>query len=671
MWIPLGLIGTFLLIQSSSAGGPIPQEEFDARKQEMIQQDRLMWAWLENCDKNFNHYNDLIWTRFIEVWQYKYAERSKRQAQPLMARARYQYEQCFTPNQIEQIDTFFRGQYSTGMHGVPSPWVANASANQQMNAMSVMYLVGEQNRDYTSFYDGEHASWLFTDFCYQDRCYSFGNTYNTYEFARDWLYWTMDRYVDWNSYQEGMQEYPWEMDSRNYFVSQFKPLQMLRDLAANEEMARKADMLFTLLILNAKMDFSAGQWGGALGRNYPYQISDNFSIDFNWGMFGDWTAYKHTWANPGDSWTYAMHYDEQAVSLVNIKPYDPLLMEIGNVDWEADDYYHIHIEKNSDHTNWNWVGEEPNTIRDSANWNYVTKYYNLGGNRNQWALQIRPHSYDPYGGEKNWAFRFWTDDDYCTDENGEPLESCDDDENATHYMGGANIQYKNAIFILNSARRQVMAPDFYIESTENIGGWSFYRIETGDEINEGQPVEVVVAFKDNNQALEVCTVGVDYPSYEAFRDAILTNAWVDQNGFTTSKGDVISRDGVHDYGLINGEPIWGEYGFPIPDFPLITTYDQFGNKMISWDWDTKVLTLNHNGQSKSYDFKNWSMTGYVPPQCSGDVNEDGTKDISDLQELINQMDQGSSGDYCLDINADQEVNGWDVQSLVEKLLSGN
>jgi hypothetical protein len=39
MWIPLGLIGVFLLIQSSSAGSPIPQDEFEARKQEMIEQD--------------------------------------------------------------------------------------------------------------------------------------------------------------------------------------------------------------------------------------------------------------------------------------------------------------------------------------------------------------------------------------------------------------------------------------------------------------------------------------------------------------------------------------------------------------------------------------------------------------------------------------------------------
>jgi hypothetical protein len=461
------------------------------------------------------------------------------------------------------------------------------------------------------------------------------------------------------------------MDSRNYYVSQFKPMHMLRDFALDEEMARKADMMFTLLVLNAKMDFSAGQWGGSLGRNYPHHLGDNFSIDFTWGMFGDWTAYKYTWANPGDSWTYAMHYDEQAVSLVNIKPYDPLVMEIGNVDWEADDYYHIHIEKNADHTNWSWVGEQPNTIRDSANWNYVTKYYNMGGNRNQWALQVRPQSYDPYGGEKSWAFRFWSDDDYCTDENSQPLEGCGGDEDPMHYMGGPNIQYKNAIFILNSGRRQVMAPDFYIESTENKGGWTFYRIETGDELNDGQPVEVVVAIKDNNQALEVCTVGVDYPSYEAFKNAILTVAKLDQNSFTTSKGDVISRDGVYDYGLINGEPIWGEYGYPIPDFPLMTTYDQYGNKMISWDWDTKVLTLNHSGQSKSFDFKNWSMTGYVPSQCSGDVNKDGAKNVTDLQALINLMGQGSSGEYCLDINADQQVNARDLQSLVEKLLSGN
>lgn len=87
-WIPLALIGIMLLFQSSSAGAPIPQEEFEARKQEMIDQDTLIWAWLEKCDQDFDHYNDLIWTRFVQIWQYKYAERSKRQAQPLMARVR-------------------------------------------------------------------------------------------------------------------------------------------------------------------------------------------------------------------------------------------------------------------------------------------------------------------------------------------------------------------------------------------------------------------------------------------------------------------------------------------------------------------------------------------------------------------------------------------------------
>jgi hypothetical protein len=476
--------------------------------------------------------------------------------------------------------------------------------------------------------------------------------------------------VDWDTYQGEFKEYPWEMDSRNYFISQIKTMQLLRDLSQDEEMARKADMTFTLLVLNAKMDFSAGQWGGSIGRNYAHHFGDNLAIDFSWGMFGDWTGYKYRWANPGNGWDYPVLYDEQAVSLVTTKPYDPLLMEIGNVDWEEDDYYHIHIEKNAAHTQWNWVGEHPNMIRDSANWNYVTKYYNLGGNRTEWVLQVRLHSYDPYGGEKNWAFRFWTNSAYCKDENDVPLENCGQDDDSSHRMGGWNIQYKNAIFMLNSQERHIMAPDFYIESTEHSGRWTFYRIETGDEINDGQPVEVVVAIRDNNQALEVCTVGVDYPTFEAFKNAILTVAKLDQYSFTTSKGDVIARDEIYEYGLINGEPIWGEYGHPIPDFPVLTTYDQNGNKMISWDWDTKVLSLNHNGQSKAYDFKNWSMTGYVPPQCSGDVNMDGAKDVTDLQALINWIDQGQSGDHCLDINADQQVNGWDVQSLVEKLLSG-
>jgi len=128
------------------------------------------------------------------------------------------------------------------------------------------------------------------------------------------------------------------------------------------------------------------------------------------------------------------------------------------------------------------------------------------------------------------------------------------------------------------------------------------------------------------------------------------------------------------YGLINGEPVWGEYGYPIPDFPLLTTYDKDGNKMISWDWDTKRLTLSHGGQTKVYDYKNWTTSpgsDPTPEVCDSDVNDDGRVDVLDLQLLINCQDKIQPAGLCLDLNGDQRVDEQDIQSLIEEILIGD
>lgn len=639
------------------------QDDFQARKNQMLADDTLVWAWLEKCQTNFSYYNDLIWQHHDQIWNY-YATRSRRQGLVHMVRARYQYPNCFTQGQRDSIDQFLSDYFTGALYGTQGFWAGAASANQQISVLSSMYLYAERHPSAQVYYALNDQTRIWEDFTYEGRIYSRGNYYNLLAFSRDYLYFIFNKYVTKANYEEPW-DYTQEMDSRTYAISQMKAILMLRDLALDATMTKKSDMTFTHVVLNSKMDFSAKHWGGPLAtREYANNLTDNSSLDFSWGLFGDWTNYKYVWATAAKDgvgkWDYPVAYDSDSVALISPKSFDSLLLEIGNTDKEIDNSYsHLHIEKNSAHTKHVYVGNQ----RDSANWMYATKYYNLGGNRNEWSLQVRSKRLDPWGQERAYAFRFWVNNNYV-----------EGDSDPSHYMGKGNIQYKNAIFILNPETRRVMAPDWYIDSQSQSGGWTFYRINTGDEVNGGQNVEVIVAFKDDNRALEVGIVGVDYPSYEAFRSAVLTKASVSGNSFTTSKGDVISTDGSYNYGLINGRPIWEEYGSPVPDFPLLTTYDKNGNKMISWDWATKKLTLSRNGQTKVYNFSNWTTSDSPSPSQSpsstpspsipGDLDADGDVDIFDYNILVENFGASSCGNIA-DIDRNCRVDIFDYNILVE------
>ena len=100
--------------------------------------------------------------------------------------------------------------------------------------------------------------------------------------------------------------------------------------------------------------------------------------------------------------------------------------------------------------------------------------------------------------------------------------------------------------------------------------------------------------------LKVAVIGVDYPSFDAFKTAVSNNASLSSGVFTTSRGDVLQFSSSVSGGLVNGQPIWS---FPFERMEAETSL----GKLI--DWNSNEMTVSKNGLACSYDFNNWIYSG--------------------------------------------------------------
>ena len=169
---------------------------------------------------------------------------------------------------------------------------------------------------------------------------------------------------------------------------------------------------------------------------------------------------------------------------------------------------------------------------------------------------------------------------------------------------------------------------------------------------------VILSLDSGGSFLEVAIQGVDYPNMDAFKAAYV-------GGNTTSHGDVISRSQSTGEVTVNGSAV---YDYP---FDRLETLDYHGNYII--EWDQKVMTVSKHGRTCIYNFNTWTYQGDCgaappPPSCDPDINDDGSRNILDVQEMVNALLQGNHSNLCIDLNGDGGGSNEDLQFLIEILL---
>ncbi len=151
----------------------------------------------------------------------------------------------------------------------------SANGNQQIGVMAGVYL-------YTYYFDrnleltfngceGDSTDCRWPDFSYSGRSYIRGNKYNAYQFARDWLGYTLNKFYDTHYYDKYTRmAYYFEWDG-GYTHAYINALNNLYDLAEDPEIKTKAKMALDLFLLDALMDTNGMPYyisqGGARGRS--------------------------------------------------------------------------------------------------------------------------------------------------------------------------------------------------------------------------------------------------------------------------------------------------------------------------------------------------------------------------------------------------------------------
>jgi hypothetical protein len=473
-----------------------------------------------------------------------------------------QYGDQLTSEDREAIHQTFRNKVTDDYGIVSRMGAVGSSHSTQPQRTTEAYLYRSIHYPEATFTLENYESWTADCPGCSGTAYHVGNTYNTLQFTTDLLINGME---NWVSRGNG------EFDG-NYTQLITSTMLLLYDFAQDPVMRSRAKMVLDLMLLDQAMDYAAGQKGGALGRNYRLNVLDGRYLDYN--------VYELMGLGPDRYGSLGGH------AYVTTYRAPDLIQDLVHVEEESDDYWHIHRENNG----------IANLDGSTGKWTYVTPNYTLGmaqSSTQDWQLTIKTSN--------NSAFKMWID---RKEDSGDP--SGPEKEWSLGSTGA--IQYQNALFLYNSASHlHVVKEDQTFDEGENnlvdqqsgwlndyslaSSGWNFFR--------EGKTA-IAVQMTGSRSALEVVTIGVEYPSFDLFKSAVLANTSITGSSFTTSRGDVIQYSDGTPGGLVNGQPIWE---FP---FDRMETESSLG-KLI--DWGNAVMTVSKDGLMCTYDFMDWSYAG--------------------------------------------------------------
>jgi hypothetical protein len=387
--------------------------------------------------------------------------------------------------------------------------------------------------------------------------YIFGDgPYNAHELMRDWLMYRLDGWFVRSGSPYGMRE----LDSNNYHRHFANMLMLLAEFAPESDIRARAKMTADIAILDALMDFSANGWGGTIGRT-DYKHMDRspvFPHRVLFGISGD--------EGGDDKWDISAGY------AVNHVPSN-LLLALSRFE----EGWRFHMEYN----------QRLNNAEGKGKWNYLTNDYNMGssvGQRNQgWSAVVR-------GPGETSFIRFFINAD----------SSAPADNQETSYQGDKGYQFRNAMFV-NLGK----TPHYW--EFRSGANWDEETSQSGWEFKRLGNTYVALRLNSSTAAVELAQKGVDYASFSAFKSAVVSNADLTSNSFTTSKGIVIDKN---DPCGLNSP---GDCSFPFD--PLET--ESSDGKLI--DWDNGVMTLSKDGLSCAYNFKNWTYSGNSCSKGDGGV----------------------------------------------------
>lgn len=441
----------------------------------------------------------------------------------------------------------------------------SGNINAQLSDWVSRYIWCQDHKNYRVTYsiDPPPNQQIYT-FTWEGSTYVPGNEYNAYELCRDLLNHALDRWA-----RKGHREF----DSPTYTGTFVHCLSGLYEFAKDPLMKQKAKMMIDFFLLESVLDFGGNQWGGTLGR----ALSGAYFKDvdrFYWDVF--WDAIRAT------------HEPSRGIFFSGYEIPD-VIYDIGDLSDEPDNYYHINMEYNPT------ICYTP----DTGKWNYVTKFFSLGGGSGiPWNFCIKSDDgFGSYGRPQGVPFRMWINtQDY-------PENIADYSPQPSWLTTGENgYQYKNAMLVAGTKfHYSVGKNSFDIDQRE--WGWRF--------IKEGRTMIAIRIRTDiGKSGLEVAIEGVDYGSFEEFKQAILANAGMELYQFITSRGDEIERSYRQEDGFWRGrvrkqgeshfQYIWN---FP---FPRLQAVDYRGRYIVRWV-DNEMIVTKH-GKRLTYNFRDWTFT---------------------------------------------------------------
>ncbi len=440
---------------------------------------------------------------------------------------------------------------------------SDLNPNKQIAAMAGVYLYTKAfdrqatvpiygyaqsvNSPVPGFYKNQWPS-----FDYNGHSYEFGGgPYNAEQMALDWLEWIIDGWFVRKISPRGNREFDSIVYSRAYPAV----MALLAEMAPDASLRKKAKMVTDLFHVDAVMDYSANAWGGTMGRN-DYSKNSRAPIYPFHHYFGMGDVLDGGEGKWGVTATYFLDYKPSNV-----------IVDVGVLDDEPDNYWHLHKEYNEGLLN----------NEDMGKWNFVTKFYNLGSNVGQpqqgWQLSVK-------GNGRTGFIRLWL--------NGSASEPPANQE--VNYLGDKGRQFRNALFAPIGSKP-------YLWEQKNRAAWEAEDRQGVWEFKKLGKVMVAIGKVEEAASVEVAISGVDYSNFSEFKSAINNNASLTNEAYITSRGDKIGKT---DYCGINRP---GDIGFP---FKRIETVDYRGSKIVSWK--NNVMTVARHGQSATYNFNTWTYS---------------------------------------------------------------
>ncbi|MBN1265534.1 MAG: hypothetical protein JXA25_08580 [Anaerolineales bacterium] len=390
--------------------------------------------------------------------------------------------------------------------------------------------------------------------------YQVGHSYSTIQFTRDLLL---------NGMQNWVTEGNGEFDG-NYTHLLVEAMLLLYDFSPDTDMKERARLVLDFMMLEQAMDFAFGQNAGAQGRNYRANILRNVYIDKGFYPLLGIGSDRYGSISGG---YYVTSY--QVPELIRN------VIDIGN---EPDTYWRIHQENN----------HIANLDGSTGKWTFVTPNFTIGmaeSNTQRWQVTLRATD--------NGVFKLWIDGE---DNSGDPGDSSDD------WTLGTNtaIQYRSSLHLQSNRDHLhvVKGNHTFDEGESNLvpygsGYTNDYKLDhsSWNFFLEGKTA-LAIQMGSGFAAIELATLGVEYPDFESFKAAVETNASANRNSFTNSRGEVLTQG--QNGGSINGRPIW--------DFPFarMETFTSAGQVVY---WSGSTMKVSDGSTTCSYDFSQWETTG--------------------------------------------------------------